>query len=120
MNYRNIHQCRCRLHVIYGLTKFSVYLLLCVIPAVCLAQTAYLHSSEIIEGDIATLIVEYHNNMPSLFYLDTSPLEKSFQVLDVRPNVKNERVNNKIFNTMHWEVQIYPKTTGIIKIMGIL
>ena len=102
------------------LSKFPVYLLLCVIPAVCLAQTAYLHSSEIIEGDIATLIVEYHNNMPSLFYLDTSPLEKSFQVLDVRPNVKNERVNNKIFNTMHWEVQIYPKTTGIIKIPALI
>jgi len=102
------------------LSKFPVYLLLYMIPAIGLAQTAYLHSSEIIEGDIATLVVEYHNNIPSLFYLDTSPLEKSFQVLDVSPTVKNERVNNKIFNTMRWEVQIYPKTTGIIKIPALI
>jgi len=99
-----------------GLIVFPVCLLLWVMPTVCLAQSAYLHSSEIIEGDIATLVVEYHNNMPSLFYLDTSPLEASFQVLDVRPNVRNERVNNKIFNTMRWEVQIYPRKTGIIRI----
>jgi len=97
-----------------------LYLFLCVIPTVCLAQSAYLHSSEIIEGDIATLVVEYHNNMPSLFYLDTSPLEKSFQVLDVRPNVRNERVNNKLFNTMRWEVQIYPRKTGIISIPSLV
>ena len=92
-----------------GLIVLPLYLLLCVIPSVCLAQSAYLHSSEIIEGDIATLVVEYQNNLPSLFYLDTSPLEKSFQVLDVRPNVTLERVNNRILNTMHWEIQIYPK-----------
>jgi len=103
-----------------GLMKLPVYLLLWLMPTVCLAQSAYLHSSEIIEGDIATLVVEYQNNMPSLFYLDTSPLEKFFQVLEVQPSVKNERVDNKIFNAMRWEVQLYPKKIGIIRIPSLI
>jgi len=95
---------------------FMTYLLPLVMPTVCMAQIAYLHSSQISEGDVATLVVEYQNEIPSLFHLDTSPLGESFQVLEIRPRVTSERVNDKIINTMRWEVLLYPRKTGTITI----
>lgn len=80
------------------------------------AQIAILQSDRIMEGDVAILLVEYSDDTPSMYALDTSPLDKSFDVLSVKPKVERRHENNKIVNVQHWEVTLSPKLKGEIKV----
>lgn len=78
------------------------------------AQIAYLKSDRIKQGDVAVLIVEYTDDTPSMYALDTSSLDQFFEVISVKPRVERRHENNKIVNVQHWEVTLFPKITGEI------
>ncbi|MFT5657018.1 MAG: hypothetical protein ACI9KN_000290 [Gammaproteobacteria bacterium] len=80
------------------------------------AQIAFLESNQIIEGDVAVLMVEYQDETQSMYALDTSPLDQNFEVLGVKPSVERRYENNQMVNVMHWEVTLYPYRTGLITI----
>ena len=93
-----------------------VFLFLVLPASLCQAQTAFLKSSEIVEGDIAVLIIEYRNRIPSLFPLDTAPLQADFEVLRVKPSLHRNQTDNDVINIMRWEVELFPDRAGLIKI----
>lgn len=80
------------------------------------AQIAFFQSDKISEGDVAILFVEYTDDTPSMYSLDTSPLDQSFEVLSVKPKVERRHEDNKVVNVQHWEVALFPKVKGVIKI----
>ena len=84
--------------------------------ATAFAQKAFLESNTILEGDVAILFVEYTDDTPSMYSLDTSPLDQSFEVLSVKPKVERRHESNKVIHVQHWEVALSPKVKGVIKI----
>ena len=80
------------------------------------AQTAYLRSSQVFTGDIAELIIEHNNRIPSLYALDTSVLEADFEVLDIKSSVSRMFESNKAFHRMRWQIEILPRSTGKLRI----
>ncbi len=94
----------------------NLCILIALLPAHIQAQTAYLQSTELVEGDIAVLIVEFENEVPSLFPLDTTPLLSDFEVLQVKPALRREQTANSVVNIMRWEVELYPRKTGRLRI----
>ena len=80
------------------------------------AQTAYLRSSQVFTGDIAELIIEHNNRIPSLYALDTSVLEADFEVLDIKSSVSRMFESNKAFHRMRWQIEILPRRTGKLRI----
>lgn len=85
----------------------------------CQAQTAYLQSNRVFEGDIAELIIEYESKIPSLYALDTSALELEFEVLDIKPRVARVMESNEVFHRMQWKIELLPRRTGSLSIPGI-
>ena len=82
----------------------------------CHAQTAYLESYRVLEGDIALLIIEYDSKIPSLYAIDTSPLEDNFEVLDIKSRVSQIMEPNNAFNRMQWKIEILPRHDGSLRI----
>ncbi len=80
------------------------------------AQTAYLRSNQIFADDIAELIIEFDNKIPSLYALDTSVLEADFEVLDIKSSVSRIFDSNKAFHRMQWKIEILPRRTGNLRI----
>lgn len=80
------------------------------------AQTTYLRSNQVFSGDIAELIIEFDNQIPSLYALDTSVLEADFEVLDIKSSVSRMFESNKAFHRMRWQIEILPRRPGNLKI----
>ena len=78
--------------------------------------TAYLQSTELVDGDIAVLIVEFENNVPSLFPLDTTPLLTDFEVLQVKPALRRQQTGSRVVNILRWEVELFPRTSGRLRL----
>jgi hypothetical protein len=78
------------------------------------SNQAHFESATIYEGDIAVMIVEYENDQPSLFLLDTTVLQSDFEVLRVDSSVGREVVDNRLVNTMRWLVHLHPLKSGLI------
>lgn len=97
-------------------SNIVIFLILNLVISVCQAQTAFLKSADILEGDIAVLVVEFQNKVPSLFPLDTTPLQADFEVLQVRPSLRRKQSLENVVNIMHWEVELFPRSTGNLKI----
>jgi hypothetical protein len=100
---------------------FRISFLFCVtlliqLQSLCHAQTAYLRSNQIFSGDIAELMIEYDNQIPSLYALDTSALEADFKVLDIKSSVSRMFESNEAFHRMRWQIEILPRRPGNLKI----
>ena len=100
---------------------FRIPFLFCVILLIQLqslsyAQTAYLQSKQIFSGDIAELIIEFDNRIPSLYALDTSVLEADFEILDIKSSVSRKFESNKAFHRMRWQIEILPRSPGKLRI----
>jgi hypothetical protein len=80
------------------------------------AQTAYLQSNQVFTGDIAELVIEFDNRIPSLYALDTSALEADFEVLDIKSSVSRMFESNKAFHRMRWQIEILPRRPGKLRI----
>lgn len=85
-------------------------------PSVGFTQSARLQPSQIYEGDITTLTVEYINNIPSLYAIDTSKLEADFDVLSIDPRIFRIDEAGEMSNRMQWKIQISPRRTGDLSI----
>ena len=100
---------------------FRILFLFCValfiqLHSLCHAQTAYLQPNQIFSGDIAELMIEYDNKIPSLYSLDTSVLEADFEVLDIKSSVSRMFESNKAFHRMRWRIEILPRSPGKLRI----
>ena len=95
------------------LVRLSV---LMVTPCLCFAQTARIQPSQIYQGDIATLEVEYVNKIPSLYAIDISPLEVDFEVLEVKSKVNRVDLGDEVSNRMQWKIKITPRRYGELRI----
>lgn len=82
----------------------------------CQAQTAYLESYRVYEGDIATLVIEYDSKIPSLYALDTSTLESNFEVLEIKSRISQVMEQNDAFHRMQWQIEILPRGSGNLRI----
>lgn len=80
------------------------------------AQSAYLLADRVFEGDIAELVIEYDNKIPSLYALDTSQLQSDFEVLEIRPRVSRVFESNEVFNRMQWQIELLPRRNGRLSI----
>ena len=84
--------------------------------AVSHAQTAYLQSNRIFSDDIAELIIELDNKIPSLYALDTSVLEADFEILGVKSSISRVFEAGEAFHRMRWRIDILPLRSGILEI----
>ena len=76
------------------------------------AQTAILQPEQVFEGDIAELVIELDNKIPSLYALDLAGLETSFEVLNVQSRIARTLEANELFNRMQWKIDILPRRSG--------
>ena len=100
-------------------TKFIFFircLILLAVPSPGFAQSAQLQPSQIYEGDVATLVVEYINKIPSLYAIDTSELEGDFEVLGVDSRVFRISEAGETSNRMQWKILISPRRAGNLSI----
>jgi hypothetical protein len=100
---------------------FRILFLFCVIlfiqlQSLCHAQTAYLRQNKVFAGDIAELIIEYDNKIPSLYALDTSVLEADFEILDIKSGVSRMFESKEGFHRMRWQIEILPRRPGKLRI----
>jgi hypothetical protein len=80
------------------------------------AQTTSLRQQRIHTGDIAELTIEYEAAIPSLYAIDTAPLEVDFKVLDTRSSVTRILKENQTMHRMHWSVTLVPRRSGRLRI----
>lgn len=85
-------------------------------PSAGHAFTAYLEPPKIFEGDIARLIIEYENDIPSLYSLDTALLESDFEVLDAQSRIYRKYDPDSPGLRMQWAIQIAPRRTGMLTV----
>jgi len=93
---------------------FAVCLLMVSIPSI--AQTAYLQPMEINEGDTTKLIIEVEGGTPSLHGLDTSGLEKDFEILGTSSGVQSVLNQNTKTYQARWEIELFPLRSGELTI----
>jgi hypothetical protein len=82
----------------------------------CQAQTAYLQSNRVFEGDIAELIIQHDSKIPSLYALDTSVLEADFEVLAINSWLARVMESNEVFHRMQWKIEILPRHNGSLSV----
>ena len=75
--------------------------------------------STIVPGDMAVLHVSYRNKRPAMFKLDTSSLEKDFEIIDIKSTIKMDQQDGTFANTMRWRVMLAPKRSGELTIPSI-
>ena len=92
-------------------------LLLLAMPA--RADRTYLQPESIQLGDIALLVIEYDNSLPSLYALDTSLLEQDFELLQKDSRINRLNQNGNSGHRMQWRLQITPRRSGRLKIPAI-
>ena len=80
------------------------------------AQTTTLRQQQIHTGDIAELTIEYEAAIPSLYAIDTAPLEVDFKVLDTRSSVTRVLKEKQAMHRMHWSVTLVPRRSGRLRI----
>ncbi len=76
------------------------------------ADTAYLQPESVYLGDIAELVIEYDNRIPSLYPLDTTPLAADFEVLDKKSRVFRLTDSSEMMHRMQWRLQLHPRRSG--------
>ncbi len=76
------------------------------------ADTAYLQPESVYLGDIAELVIEYDNRIPSLYPLDSTALAADFEVLDKKSRVFRLTDGNEMVHRMQWRLQLRPRRSG--------
>ncbi len=78
----------------------------------CRADTAYLQPGRVFEGDIARLVIEYDNKIPSLYEVDTSAMEADFEVLGVDSMISRINESDATFHRTRLTVSLLPRRVG--------
>ena len=97
--------------------RSSALLLLVALPA--RADRTYLQPESIQLGDIALLVIEYDNSLPSLYALDTSLLEQDFELLQKDSRISRLDRDGNSGHRMYWRLHITPRRSGRLKIPAI-
>ncbi len=92
----------------------SLGLALCATPAQ--AQEIRLEPAAAYVGDIVRLSIEYRSEIPSLYALDTQPLERDFEVLKVDSRTSRAIADDGYINRMHWDVELVPRRAGSLRL----
>ena len=103
-----------------GLVPFSRLLIVLAIPSLGWTQTAYLEPAKVFEGDITELIIEQQSKVPSLYALETSVLEKDFEVLKKSSRLYREADGDEVINRMQWRVMISPRRSGKLEVPSLV
>lgn len=93
--------------------------LLCLLPLVTVmarADRATVQPRSIVFGEIAEFVIEYDSSIPSLYALDTSELEKEFELLQKDSRVIRLKETGKMMHRMQWRMQITPRRSGRLQI----
>lgn len=80
------------------------------------AQEVLLQPATAYVGDIVQLSIEYRSEIPSLYPLDTGPLERDFEVLRVDSRTSRAIAGAGYINRMHWEIELVPRRTGELRL----
>lgn len=91
-------------------------MLLVLVPLRGFALEAYLQPDRAFEGDIVKLVLHYENDIASLYALDTSPLERDFEVIDAQSRVHRLHDSELPALRMEWTVLIAPRKSGTIEV----
>jgi len=96
-----------------AIRRFACALLALCLPGASHANTASLHPQAIFEGDIVELVIEYDSKIPSLYALDTTPLEANFEILDSKSRVMRlDNTSGGDLHRMQWRLQLLPRSSG--------
>ena len=95
-----------------AIRRFACALLALCLPGASFANTAYLYPQAIFEGDIVELVIEYDSKIPSLYALDTAPLEANFEILDNKSRVMRLDSSSGDRHRMQWRLQLLPRSSG--------
>ena len=90
--------------------------ILTLLASLAQAQTATLRQQQVYPGDIAELTIEHESKFPSLYALDTTPLEADFKVLDTRSRIARVYRENRTVHRMQWQVQMVPRRSGRLRV----
>jgi hypothetical protein len=91
-------------------------LLLTLLTSLAQAQSTSLRQSRIFAGDIAELMISYESELPSLYSVDTTPLEPDFEVLDTSSRVARTQRDNRTLHHMEWRALLLPRRSGLLSI----
>ena len=94
------------------LRTFLIGIFCSLVSSYILAQTAFLQPAEIYEGDITKLIIEIEGRTFSLPGLDTSDLEKDFEILSTHSSVQSIPDQKTKTYQARWEIELFPLRIG--------
>ena len=80
------------------------------------AQAVRLDPAAAYVGDIVRLSIEYRSEIPSLFALETRPLERDFEVLKIDSRTSRAIADDGYINRMHWEIELVPRRAGTLRL----
>lgn len=80
------------------------------------AQAIRLEPQTVYSGDLVRLSIEYRNEIPSLYALDTRPLERDFEVLQVDSRTSRAIADDGYVNRMQWEIELVPRRVGSLRL----
>lgn len=82
-------------------------------------DNAYLSPPRIFDGDVAELVLEYDNKIPSLYALDTAELERDFRLLETDSKIMRVDDDGEIYHRMQWRLRLQPRASGTLRVPSI-
>ncbi len=80
------------------------------------ADRAYFEPAAVHLGDITQLVIEYENRVPSLYALDTTALERDFELLGKDSRLFRMDHDGQMTHRMQWRLQLTPRRSGRLSI----
>jgi len=96
--------------------RYISLLLLTLLTSLAQAQSTSLRQSRIFVGDIAELTIIHDSELPSMYAVDTTPLQLDFEVLDTATRVSRMQRDNRSLHRMQWSALLVPRHSGLLSI----
>jgi hypothetical protein len=91
-------------------------LLFTLLTSLAQAQSTSLRQSRIFAGDIAELTISYESELPSMYSIDTTPLQPDFEVLDTSSRVSRVQRDKRSLHRVEWRALLLPRRSGLLSI----
>jgi len=96
--------------------RYISLLLFSLLTSLAQAQSTSLRQPRIFAGDIAELLISYESELPSMYSVDTTPLEPDFEVLETSSRVSRVQRDNRSAHLMEWRALLLPRRSGLLSI----
>jgi hypothetical protein len=96
--------------------RYAILIIMLLLAAPVYSQTTSLRQQRIFEGDIAELTITLDTKIASLYALDTTPLERDFEVLEQRSRITQVQQQGQMLHRLEWRVFVLPRRTGKLTI----